>query len=155
MLSFFSILFTVLLVFWPTASRNCLNEGFPGPLPALWLTMQSWALESGFWCVYHKRHCLALAHLIESIPFCPEVFLPTRSRRIQENSFPWPIPHHKYGHTPKVIPFFGWMPGALFWESPGAMWNSNLFHFSLCVESDMKHMRLYLSLQGPPRRLGG
>lgn len=49
MLPLFNVFFTVLLVVWPTALGKYLKgEGFPGPLPELWLAGQSGALERRF-----------------------------------------------------------------------------------------------------------
>ena len=58
-------------------------------------------------CLSQKALSCTCPHLIESVPFCPEVFLPTRSWRLLENSISWAVPHHIYIYTPRVIPLAG------------------------------------------------
>lgn len=115
--SYFKVLFTVLFVSWPAASGNCLNEEEFQVLCQNW----GWPCRVEYWrgglmCLSQKALPYACPHLIESVPFCPEVFLPTRSWRLLENSISWPVPHHIYTYTPRVTPLAG-CPGCFSGES--------------------------------------
>lgn len=115
--SYFKVLFTVLFVSWPAASGNCLNEEEFRFCARTVAGHAEWSTGEGLlMCLSQKALPCACPHLIESVPFCPEVFLPTRSWRLLENSISWPVPHHIYTYTPRVIPLAG-CPGCFSGES--------------------------------------
>lgn len=58
-------------------------------------------------CLSQKPSPCTCPSLMESVPFCPEIFLPTRSRRILENSIPRPIPRRIYTPPLRVRPLAG------------------------------------------------